>query len=169
MKNREIIFPERSAQIKEVGSVQTFATREGDTMYGAEIVLSNGDSFSHWTMDRMKLAFFKEGAYLVYRLKKIIENEGTDKEKVKTKLDTFDFVLPRKVRAEMEMPKKIMDSISYSHSYACNMLSANSSIFIKEGKLDAKAFRKAVSEIASAVHDSNKAMLIAEDYGDATV
>ena len=170
MKNtREVIYPERSAQIKEVGGIQTFQPGDGGIIYGVEVIMSNGDSFSHWTTDKTKIQFFKEGSYLVYRLKKTIENEGTEKEKIKNRLDNFDFILPRKVRAEMEIPKKIVDSASFSVSYAQQILNNNSELFIKDGKLDIKLFRKNLSELACSMHEQTKALLLAEDFGDLNV
>lgn len=170
MKNREIVYPERSAKIAEVGKVQTFSTREGDTMYGAEIALDNGDTFSHWTMDRNKLSMFKEGAYLIYKLKKVIENEGTDKEKVKTKLDEFDFILPRKVRAEMDIARKLLDNVSFSLAYAKDILEANPSLYINgDGEFDEVAFKRNLSAIAYNFRECGKALLISEDFGDVAV
>lgn len=169
MKSREILYPERSARIAEVGAVQTFRTREGTTMYGAEIVLDNGDAFSHWTTDKYALDFFKEGTYLIYRIKKIIEGEGTSDEKIKVKLDTYDFVLPRKVRAEIGLPEKLSNSITESVNFAASMLQNMPDLYSSKTKLDVPKYTMLLSEIASSIHQCKKHMLIAENYGDAEI
>ena len=156
MKSREILYPERSARIAEVGAVQTFRTREGTTMYGAEIVLDNGD-------------FFKEGTYLIYRIKKIIEGEGTADEKIKVKLDTYDFVLPRKVRAEIGLPEKLSHSIIESVNIAATMLQSMPDLYSSKTKLDVPKYTMLLSELSSSIHQCKKHMLIAENYGDAEI
>lgn len=169
MKNREIVYPERSAKIAEVGGIQTFKTREGVNMYGTEIVLDNGDSFSHWTTDKHSIEFFKEGTYLIYRLKKIIEAEGTPGEKVKTKLDTYDFVMPRKVRAEMGLPEKISRSIVDSVDMAAETLKGMPTLYSSKTNIDIPLYTTLLSGLASSIHECKKNMLISENYGDAEI
>ena len=166
-KNKEIVFPERVAKIEEIGKVQSFQTREGETMYGIEVVMDNGDCYSFWALDRLKIEMFKEGVSMIYRIKKTIENEGTDQQKIKVRLDTYDFILPRKVRAEQDITKKLIDSISFSVTHAKDILVANPQLYETAKGMDMAKFGKALSNIANEIHQCTKAMLLAEDFGDA--
>lgn len=106
---REIIFPTRFSQIQKVTKPKQFDTPEGDTLYGVIVTMQNGDTFSYWTDDQFKLELFKVGELLIYNMKRVIVNEGTDNEQVRHKLASYDFKLPRKTRFET----KVVDMISY--------------------------------------------------------
>jgi hypothetical protein len=168
VKTKEVLFPERSAKIIEVSAVKSFTTREGDTMYGIEVTMDNGDHFSHWMFDKLKVQMFVPGTSMIYRLKKTIEGEGTAAEKIKVKLDTFDFILPRKVRAEMHVVDRLVNSISFSTSDAKDMLKTNPQWYTNaKGEIDFNKLAKLTSGISQVFHQNIKSMLLAEDFGDA--
>lgn len=167
VKTKEVLFPERVAKIVEVGGIKSFTTREGDTMFGIEVTMDNGDHFSHWGFDKLKIEMFREGTSMVYRLKKKIEGEGTDKEKIKVNLDSFDFILPRKVRAEMHIVERLLSSIAFSTSDAKDMLKANPEWYTTDNEIDFNKLAKLTSGISQVFHQNIKSMLLAEDFGDA--
>lgn len=167
VKSKEVLFPERVAKIVEVSSPKSFTTKEGDTMYGIEVTMDNGDHYSHWGFDKLKIQMFNVGTTMVYRVKKTIENEGTDKEKIKVKLDTFDFILPRKVRAEMHIVERMLSSIAFSTTDAKDMLKANPAWYTTDNEVDFDKLAKLTSGISQVFHQNIKSMLLAEDFGDA--
>jgi len=168
VKTKDVLFPERVAKILEVGATKSFTTREGDTMYGVEVTMDNGDYFSHWVFDKLKIQMFTPGTTMIYQLKKTIDGEGTDKEKVKVKLEKHDFILPRKVRAEMHIVDRLVTSIAFSTSDAKDMLKTNPSWYTTpEGTIDFNKLAQLTSGISQVFHQNIKSMLLAEDFGDA--
>lgn len=166
MKTKEVIYPERIAKLIEVSNIRTFKTRDTSILYGIEAVVDNGDSFSHWSPDKQAIEFFKVGTYLIYKLKKSIENPTTEHEVVKTKLDSYDFILPRKTRAEVDIVKNITESINISVSQASSIVASNPEFWLKSDKKTLSKAAEIIAELSSIIHGTRKNMLNGESYGE---
>lgn len=96
----------RQSRIQKTSKMSQFST-----MWGCEVEMENGDNFGIYSPVRSVIENFKPGVLLTYEYVKEIDYPGTDKEKIKFRIQNYHFMMPRQERFEPMVVDKISDAI----------------------------------------------------------
>ena len=105
----------RQCKITKTSKLSQFST-----MWGCEVDMENGDSFGIYSPIRSVIENFKPGVLLTYEYIKEIDYPGTDKEKIKFRIQNYHFMMPRPERFEPMIVDKISDAILESARLAAS-------------------------------------------------
>lgn len=114
---RIVDYPARVSSVVKVS-----APKHWHDLWGTTVVLANGDSFGVWSQDLYEIEMFAEGVTLVYELRKEITAPGLPGEKIKLRLASYEFIIPRAQRYELHVPLKLAESVAHAASVAQGLM-----------------------------------------------